>query len=249
MRKAAFVIISVVMIFSLAYAMPEDAGFGVYIAPMFASGHFGVSATNMPASITATTTGISVSLNPVSVDAGRGFSYGGKLGLFYRPDNYDRRHRFDLEVQGDFFSNYFDFQYIEIDAAMVETFGVETWDLDGIGLAAKIRWSAEVQERWQPYVHFGYGVNLLKLEKASGVGHGFNLGAGMRVRLCSKYAFYFEYETCPMRMVDFTFSDIGEDVGSLTGELGVDPGYSQVMVAFEFPINFCVECGSSNYHR
>jgi len=248
MKINFFCIIIVALLPLGLLAGPDDAGFGVYIAPMLGSGHFGVTAVNMPLVLDSDTVSSSSEISPLSVGASRGASFGGKIGIFYRPDNYERRHRFDLEVQGDFFSNSFDLQRVETDSLYNVSAAIETWKLNGVGMVGRIRWSAEVSERWQPYAHFGYGVNMLTLGDATGVGHGFNVGGGMRVRLCSKYAFYVEYETSPMSTVNFSYSDIGKNTGSLKGNIGVNPGYSQVTVAFEFPISFCVNCEqNSNY--
>ncbi len=247
MKKNTLCLALIAVLSLTLYAGPEDPGFGVYIAPMLGSGHFGVAATNMPSSINRTSVSTTVFVNPLMTEATRGPSFGGKLGIFYRPDNYNRRHRFDLEAQGDFFSNDFHFGLDETDAVGVTTNSFESWTLNGIGIVGRIRWSVELEDRWQPYVHMGYGVNLLSLGDANGVGHGFNLGAGMRVRLCSKYAFYFEYETSPMKPVNFAYSDLGKNVGTTSNTIGVHPGYSQVTVAFEFPISFCIDCGRSGY--
>jgi opacity protein-like surface antigen len=228
-------------------AAPEDPGFGIYIAPMLGSGHFGVSATNMPIFIDRTPNTVVTSVNPSMTEATRGSSFGGKLGFFYRPDNYDRRHRFDLEAQCDFFSNQFHFGNEETDILGNTVEGFESWTMNGIGIVGRMRWSVELDDRWQPYVHMGYGVNLLSLGEADGVGHGFNVGAGMRVRLCSKYAFYLEYETSPMQPVNLAYSDLGKNLGTIQNTIGIPPGFSQVTVAFELPISFCLDCGKGRY--
>ncbi len=226
---------------------PDDPGFGVYFAPLLGSGHFGVGGTNIPASIQRTSSSTTTTPNPTFAEATRGPSFGGKFGIFYRPNNYDRRHRFDLEVQGDFHSNQFHFAVSEQDTGSVWVDDFESWTLNGIGLVGRIRWSVELENRWQPYVHMGYGVNLLSLGDASGAGHGMNIGGGMRVRLCSKYSFYFEYETSAMAPVHFAYSDLGKEVGTIDNTIGIHPGYSQVTVAFELPISFCIDCDGGGY--
>lgn len=246
-EKNALYLLLMLSIPVLILGAPQDAGFGVYIAPMLGSGHFGVAGTNLPSSIQNDNTSVNTSVNPMMTEATRGASFGGKLGIFYRPDNYNRRHRFDLEVQGDFFSNQFHFASQTRDTSMVWVNDYESWKMNGIGIVGRMRWSVEIEDRWQPYVHWGYGVNLLSIGEASGVGHGWNIGAGMRVRLCSKYSFYFEYETSPMAPVDFAYSDLGKNVGTVNNTIGIHPGYSQVTVAFELPISLCIDCGRNGY--
>jgi len=230
---------------------PEDPGFGFYIAPMITSGHFGVTANHVPMEISETPSGTSISLSPYSQEMIRRPSFGGKLGIFHRPDIYDRRHRIDFELQADYFKGVFPFNRKTTDAFGVTTNTIDQWDLTGTGLVGRIRWSVELEDRWQPYIHVGYGVNFINLEEQPAIGFGPNLGAGMRIRLCSKFAFYFEYETSPMNNV--SFDDIAEVYPELQGLINsgvsVESGYSQVSVAFEFPIVFCISCQDNGYRR
>ena len=175
--KNALIIFAVLLVPALTFAVPDDPGFGVYIAPMIASGHFGIKAYNLP--IASTISGsTSVSPSPFPQEADRRLSVGAKLGLFYRPDNYERRHRFDLEIQGDYFTGEFGYQQYTADTTATGSYSTGTLKLTGIGAVVRIRWSGEIQERWQPYVHFGYAVNMLTFGSANGLSHGTNVGAG-----------------------------------------------------------------------
>jgi hypothetical protein len=182
-------------------------------------------------------------------------SFAGKFGIFVRPDSYDRRHRLDLEAQADYFTGYFDFQNNTISDSGAVIYNVDKWEMSGIGVVGRLRWSVELEGRWQPYVHLGYTVNMLTLGDGSAISYGPNVGAGMRIRLCPKYAFYFEYETGAMGSVDFPLSDVDANLASAlatneSANIMLHPSYSMVSVGFEFPITFCLTCpdkGNSSY--
>ncbi len=246
MKTVALLISVLILVPAIIFAGTDDPGFGVYIAPLVTSGHFGISADNLPYLYYETGTGIDTAfLNPTPADAERRLSLGGKLGIFYRPDNYEKRHRFDIEVQGDYFNNEFRYQ-VYSDVSGIGKYSVGRWSLTGMGAVIRIRWAVEVQQRWEPYVHVGYGINQLKLGEAQGASHGPNVGAGIRVKLCSKYAFYFEYETSPMMSLEFPLSEMDPTFANFDPTtVSLEPGYSQVSVGFEFPISFCISCPSS----
>ena len=76
-----------------------------------------------------------------------------------------------------------------------------------------------------------------------------NIGAGMRVRMCDRYAFYFEYETASLKSIDIAYADIDATANSAlinstsrTANVTLKPNYSMVSVSFEFPIEFCLRC-------
>ncbi|GEM_PF-3301639 len=249
MRRLAIALFFLVVI--TLNAAQGDAKSGFYFAPMLTSGHFGVTAHNTPMSYSQLATP-TLTLNPFDVAPDRGMSLGGKLGLFFRQEIHERKNRLDIEIQFEYAPGDFWFQTIELHNS-VAIYGQDKWDMNNYNLVGRIRWSAEVDGRWQPYVHFGYDFDIITLELASATSHGFNIGAGMRVRLCDHYAFYFEYETATLRTVEIPYAEI-DPVADLalfnatgtTADLTLKPNYSMVSVAFEFPIEFCRNCSDRN---
>ncbi|MCK5833254.1 outer membrane beta-barrel protein [bacterium] len=228
-------------------AAPNDAKSGFYFAPMLTSGHFGITAHNLPISYAQLATP-TLTLNSLDVAPDRGLSLGGKLGIFFRPEIHERKNRCDFEVQFEYAPAKFWFQTIELENG-VSVYGQDKWDLKNMNLVGRFRWSAEVGDRWQAFVHFGYDIDFITLESATALSNGLNLGAGMRVRLCDHYAFYFEYETASLKTIKIAYADIDATANlalrnstGTTGYVTLKPNYSMVSVAFEFPIEFCMSC-------
>jgi hypothetical protein len=253
MKRLAVVLFVFVLVLT-AFAGPDDAKSGFYFAPMLTSGHFGVSAHNMPEFYSQTAT---PTLNPATVDVSpdRGLSLGGKLGIFIRPEAHERKNRLDIEAQFEYAPGRFWFQTLEADGTNW-IIGQDSWKMTNMNITARFRWSGDVSDRWQPYVHWGYSLDIIKLVDANAFSHGLNIGAGMRVRLCDHYAFYFEYETASLKTVEIAYADIDATANAAlinattrTGNVTLKPNYSMVSVAFEFPIEFCLKCEDKRSNR
>ncbi len=228
-----------------ALAGPSDSKSGIYFAPMLTSGHFGVLAHNMP-ELYNTVSPRSLILSTTDIAPDRGLSFGGKVGFFFRPEVHERKNRLDIEVQFEHAPGKFWFQTIEATNTLYKQ---DYWKLSNETITGRFRWSADVGDRWQPFVHWGYSIDMIGLGNANAISHGLNIGAGMRVRLCGRYAFYFEYETASLKSIEIAYADIDATANSAlinttsrTANLTLKPSYSMVSVAFEFPIEFCMSC-------
>jgi len=247
MKRLAVVLFIFVLVLT-AFAGPNDAKSGFYFAPMLTSGHFGVSAHNMPEFYDQDATPPTLTTATVDVSPDRGLSFGGKLGIFIRPEVNERKNRLDIEAQFEYAPGRFWFQTLDTSRII----GQDSWKMTNMNITARFRWSGDVSDRWQPYVHWGYSLDIIKLEYASAFSHGLNIGAGMRVRLCDRYAFYFEYETASLKTVEIAYEDIDATANAaLTNATNVTlkPNYSMVSVAFEFPIEFCLKCQDKRSNR
>jgi len=235
------------LFFAIAVAIfgLEEPRSGIFIVPLITSGHFGIVGDNFPSEFATTPAGSNSYLSPIPAEATRRLSFGAKLGIFYRPESCEGKNRFDLEAQWDNFSNKFRYMNYTADTLGNASYSAGNLDMSGNGATVKIRWGYNIDDKCEPFVSLGYTVDLLQLGDASGVGHGPNLGAGMRILICSRFSFIFEYETCPMSDVEFDLNKVDEDLSSALGataKINLEPGYSQVMVGFEFPISLCINC-------
>ena len=244
MKKFVVALFLIAFVFT-ALAGPNDSKSGIYFAPMLTSGHFGVLAHNTP-EVYNTVSPRTLSLSTTELAPDRGLSFGGKLGIFFRPEVHERKNRLDVEVQFEYAPGRFWFQTIDATNTLYEQ---DYWLLDNKTITGRFRWSADVGDRWQPYVHLGYSIDMIGLGNANALSHGLNIGAGMRVRLCDHYAFYFEYETASLKSIDIAYADIDATANSAlinstsrTANLTLKPNYSMVSVSFEFPIEFCLRC-------
>ena len=244
MRRIA-VAAALLSLAAMAFAMPSDPGFVVYFAPILTSSHMGVTADNLPAIHTEGSSS-SLVLQTSPEQATPRFGFGGKFGLAFRPEAHDRRNRLDIEIQGEYFAS--DFHYRHYDDTL-DNQTTRSIRYDGFGLVGRLRWSGDVDERVEPFVHVGYGVNFLSLGSAVGLGYGYNIGAGMRVRMCDKFGFYFEYENSPMGEIQMSIPEIDPAMATLgSGDVvGLQPGYQQVSVGFEFYLRFCANCDNNNW--
>lgn len=239
-------VLSALILIATATIAVEGGRTGIYIAPILTSGHFGVVGDNIPAYYYVSPLGNSAELSPYQSESVRRLSFGAKLGLFFKPGTDDGKHRFDIEAQWDLFTN--DFRYSRVTADSLGTisdYSVDEIRLRGNGINAKLKWGYYLDERWEPFVSLGYGVGLLNLGDASGITHGPNIGSGMRITLCHRFSFIFEYETSPMTEVEFDLADVDAGIYNAldaNARLKIQPGYSQISAGFEFPISFCVDC-------
>ena len=148
MKKFVVALFLIAFVFT-ALAGPNDSKSGIYFAPMLTSGHFGVLAHNTP-EVYNTVSPRTLSLSTTDLAPDRGLSFGGKLGIFFRPEVHERKNRLDVEVQFEYAPGKFWFQTIDATNTLYEQ---DYWLLDNKTITGRFRWSADVGDRFLGKLH------------------------------------------------------------------------------------------------